>query len=148
MTDTGRIVAIIVAAGSGSRAGGDAPKQFRRVGGRALVAHAYAAFASHPSVDDVLVVAAAGSETAMREAVGADVALVVGGATRRESVAHGLAAATALRATAVLIHDAARPFVPASVIAAVVEALDSAEERLLPCPSPTRWCRRARLWAT
>ena len=37
MNDTERTIAIIVAAGGGTRAGGDGPKQFRRVGGRALV---------------------------------------------------------------------------------------------------------------
>jgi 2-C-methyl-D-erythritol 4-phosphate cytidylyltransferase/2-C-methyl-D-erythritol 2,4-cyclodiphosphate synthase len=123
MAEIERTVAIIVAAGGGTRAGGEAPKQFRRVGGRALVSHAHRAFAGHPMINEVLVVVAPGMEDAAREAIGAEVATVVGGATRRESVAHGLAAATARRATRVLIHDAARPFVPAGVIAAVVEAL-------------------------
>jgi 2-C-methyl-D-erythritol 4-phosphate cytidylyltransferase/2-C-methyl-D-erythritol 2,4-cyclodiphosphate synthase len=123
MDDTERTIAIIVAAGGGTRAGGDAPKQFRRVGGRALVAHAHRALAGHPLIDEVLVVVAPGMEDAAREAIGVEVATVAGGATRRESVAHGLAAATARRATRVLIHDAARPFVPGRVIAAVIEAL-------------------------
>ena len=57
-----RTVALIVAAGSGSRAGGAIPKQYARVGGKALLAHAYDAFASHPAVDEVVVVIAEGAE--------------------------------------------------------------------------------------
>ena len=108
----GRTVAIIVAGGTGTRAGGDLPKQYAQVGGRALLAHAHAAFAAHPRIDDVVVVIAAGNEGLAREAVGPAPALVAGGATRRESVAHGLAAAAAMRAGRVLVHDAARPPCP------------------------------------
>ncbi|WP_375427484.1 bifunctional 2-C-methyl-D-erythritol 4-phosphate cytidylyltransferase/2-C-methyl-D-erythritol 2,4-cyclodiphosphate synthase [uncultured Sphingomonas sp.] len=118
-----RTIAIIVAAGGGSRAGGDVPKQFRRVGGRTMVAHAYRAFADHPLVDEVVLVVAPGMADAARLAVGPEVTTVAGGATRRESVAHGLGAATARQATRVLIHDAARPFVPGRVIGAVIDAL-------------------------
>lgn len=128
------VVAVIVAAGSGTRAGGDLPKQYARVGGRALVAHAHAAFARHPAVDEVVVVVAAGMEGAARDTIGGEVKLVVGGATRRESVAHGLAAAAALRATRVMIHDAARPFPPAGVIAAVAAELDHHEGALPALP--------------
>lgn len=123
MPDRDHIVAIIVAAGTGSRAGGGVPKQFRKVGGRALAAHAFAGFAAHPAVDAIVMVVASGAEEMARQAVGEDVVLVIGGATRRESVAHGLATATAMRATKVLIHDAARPFPSASVISAVLDAL-------------------------
>ncbi|HEX8382647.1 MAG TPA: bifunctional 2-C-methyl-D-erythritol 4-phosphate cytidylyltransferase/2-C-methyl-D-erythritol 2,4-cyclodiphosphate synthase [Sphingomonas sp.] len=134
MTGSEHIVAIIVAGGGGSRAGAGAPKQFRLVGGRALLAHAYRAFVDHPLIDDVIVVVAPGMEEEARAAVGTEVATVNGGATRRESVAHGLAAATARRATRVLIHDAARPFVPARVIVEVVVALDEHQGALPALP--------------
>jgi len=107
-----RTVALIVAAGSGSRAGGAIPKQYAHVGGKALLAHAYAAFAGHTAVDEVGVVIAAGAEPLAAAALG-PVRTIVGGATRRESVARGLAA---IEADRVLVHDAARPFVPAQVI--------------------------------
>ena len=123
MTDRPSTTALIVAAGSGSRAGGALPKQYAKVAGKTLVAHAYAAFASHPAVDEVVVVIAAGAEALAADALGA-VRTVVGGATRRESVARGLAAVTGER---VLVHDAARPFVPAAVIDRVLGALDSAD---------------------
>ncbi|RZL54894.1 MAG: 2-C-methyl-D-erythritol 4-phosphate cytidylyltransferase, partial [Sphingomonas sp.] len=123
MTDRPSTTALIVAAGSGTRAGGALPKQYAVVAGKPLVAHAYAAFAAHPAVDEVVVVIAPGAEALALAALGG-VRTVVGGATRRESVARGLAAVTGAR---VLVHDAARPFVPAAVIDRVLAALDGAE---------------------
>lgn len=118
-----RTVALIVAAGSGSRAGGAIPKQYAHVCGKALLAHAYAAFAGHTAVDEVVVVIAAGAEPLAAAALG-PVRTIVGGATRRESVARGLAA---IEADRVLVHDAARPFVPAQVIDRILAALDTDE---------------------
>lgn len=123
MNDRPRTTALILAAGSGTRAGGAIPKQFAKVAGKALVSHAYEAFANHPAVDSVVVVVAPGTEAQARDALG-DVRLVTGGQTRRESVALGLAAIEGER---VLVHDAARPFVPAAVIDRVVAALDRAD---------------------
>jgi 2-C-methyl-D-erythritol 4-phosphate cytidylyltransferase/2-C-methyl-D-erythritol 2,4-cyclodiphosphate synthase len=115
-----RTVALIVAAGSGVRAGGAVPKQFALLAGQPMIAHSHAAFATHPAIDAVVVVAAEGQQDLVRAALG-KVTIVTGGPTRRESVARGLAAIGA--ATRVLVHDAARPFVPARVIDAVLAAL-------------------------
>jgi len=117
-------VALIVAAGRGERAGGDVPKQYRRVGGKAVLAHAVDALLTHPGVNGVLVVIGAGQEQAYREAVGGRPLPepVIGGETRRESVARGLAAIGG--ADRVLIHDAARPFLPAQVVDRLLAALD------------------------
>lgn len=118
-----RTVALIVAAGSGSRAGGALPKQYRKLAGKALLAHAVDHLL-HPRIDRIQIVIGAGQEAAYAEAVG-DRALpspVIGGATRRESVANGLAAVG--EADAVLIHDAARPFLPEAVIDRLLDALD------------------------
>ncbi|NYD89768.1 bifunctional 2-C-methyl-D-erythritol 4-phosphate cytidylyltransferase/2-C-methyl-D-erythritol 2,4-cyclodiphosphate synthase [Sphingomonas melonis] len=123
MTDRPRTTALIVAAGSGSRAGGALPKQYVQVAGKPLIAHAYGAFAGHPAIDEVVVVIAAGAEPLVATALG-DVRTVVGGTTRRESVARGLAVVGGDR---VLVHDAARPFVPAAVIDRVLAALDAAD---------------------
>ncbi len=122
MTEVDRTVALIVAAGSGVRAGGLLPKQFAHVAGRPMIAHSYAAFAAHSLIDAIVVVAADGQQDLVREALG-DVVIVPGGATRRDSVAAGLAAIG--DATRVLVHDAARPFLPARVIDAVLAALDT-----------------------
>src|SRR6185436_2347872 len=105
----GRTIALVVAAGTGSRAGAGAPKQYRTIAGRPLLAHALDRLV-HPRIDAVRVVIGAGQEAAYREAVGGRAlpAPVIGGATRRESVLSGLAALDG--ADRVLIHDAARPF--------------------------------------
>lgn len=116
--------ALIVAAGQGQRAGGQLPKQYRVIGGKTVLAHAIDALATHPAIDSVQVVIGAGQERAYAEAIGSrDLPPpVVGGATRRESVARGLAA---LSSDLVLIHDAARPFVPSEVIDRLLTALEA-----------------------
>src|SRR3954469_3569528 len=107
----GKTVALVVAAGSGSRAGGESPKQYRIVAGRALLAHAVDHL-RHPGVDEVQVVIGAGQGDVYRAAIG-DRTLpppVLGGATRRESVMRGLdALALGGDVDHVLVHDAARP---------------------------------------
>lgn len=120
---TGSTVALIVAAGSGTRSGSATPKQFAPIAGQAMVAHAYAALSAHLRIDRVVAVIGEGQEDALQAAVG-PVEHVIGGATRRESVAAGLAAMG--DAARVLIHDAARPFVPGAVIDRLLEALDQA----------------------
>ncbi len=114
-------VSLIVAAGEGNRAGGVGPKQFADLAGRPMVAHSYRALADHPGIDDVVVVIGAGQEASLTAAIG-PVRWVTGGATRRESVAAGLA--TVAGAVRVLVHDAARPFVPAAVTDRLLAALD------------------------
>ena len=123
MTSPPRVAALIVAAGSGIRAGGDVPKQYRTIAGRALVEHAHDAFAGHPAIDEVIVVVAPGAEALARAVLG-DATIVAGGATRRDSVRCGLAHVTA---PLVLVHDAARPLVPFAVIDRVIAALDDAD---------------------
>ncbi|WP_420822077.1 bifunctional 2-C-methyl-D-erythritol 4-phosphate cytidylyltransferase/2-C-methyl-D-erythritol 2,4-cyclodiphosphate synthase [Sphingomonas montana] len=121
-----RTVALIVAAGSGIRMGGDGPKQYAMLGGRTVLAHAIDAFLSHPGIDAVQVVIGDGQQAVYEDAIG-DRPLpppVIGGATRRASVAAGLAAIGGDR---VLIHDAARPVVPAAVIDRLLTALDTAD---------------------
>lgn len=117
-----KTAAIIVAAGSGTRAGGSVPKQFAPLAGRPMLAHSYAAMTSHPGIDTVLVVIGEGQEALLRAALG-DVDFVVGGASRRESVANGLAALG--DAERVLIHDAARPFLSHAVIDRLLVALET-----------------------
>ena len=121
MTNTPRTVALIVAAGSGIRAGGAVPKQFATLAGKPMIAHAYTAFVRHPRIDEVVVVAAAGSERRVADVLG-PVRIVIGGRSRRESVANGVAA---IEADRILVHDAARPFVAAAVIDRVIDALDA-----------------------
>ena len=124
-----RTVALIVAAGSGTRAGGGIPKQYRKVGGVPVIARAFDALAGHPAIHGVHIVAGAGQELLLDEALGEDrrpVTITPGGATRRESVRAGLEAIATIPPTRVLVHDAARPFLPAAVIDRLLAALDAA----------------------
>ena len=116
------VTALIVAAGSGSRMGG-APKQFRVLGGKAVLAHAVDALVGHWRIDAVRVVIGAGQQAMACEALGAsDVGdLIIGGAERADSVRAGLAA---IGDGIVLVHDAARPFCPPDVIDRLLDALD------------------------
>ena len=123
MTNAPRIVALIVAAGSGVRAGGAIPKQFAMLAGRPMIAHSFETMSGHPRIDEVVVVVAPGAEAMVAQALG-PLKTVSGGACRRESVANGLAA---IRGDRILVHDAARPFVSAAVIDRVLDALDANE---------------------
>ncbi|MDX3900061.1 MAG: bifunctional 2-C-methyl-D-erythritol 4-phosphate cytidylyltransferase/2-C-methyl-D-erythritol 2,4-cyclodiphosphate synthase [Sphingobium sp.] len=126
----GESVALLVAAGSGSRAGGGLPKQFRRVAGRPVLAHAVGALAAHPAIGRIFIVIGAEQQADAEAALGdrTVAAFVEGGATRRDSVRAGLEAIAAQGGAArVLIHDSARPFLPAKVIDRLLMALDKAD---------------------
>lgn len=123
MTDQPRIAALIVAAGSGTRAGSAMPKQFAMLAGKPMLAHSVAALRDHPSVGHTLIAIGAEQEAMLAETVG-PLPYVIGGAARRESVRAGLEAiAAAGGADFVLIHDAARPFLSAAVIDRLIAAL-------------------------
>lgn len=117
-----RTAALIVAAGQGTRAGG-IPKQFRTLGGRPMLAWSHDALAEHGAIERVVLAIGAGQEAALAEALG-EVPYVIGGATRRASVRAGIEALAAEGFARVLVHDAARPFIPGAVIDALLAALD------------------------
>lgn len=118
-----RIAALIVAAGVGARSGSATPKQFAKVADKPMVAHSHAALSAHPRIERVTVAIGREQEAALAAAVG-DVAYVIGGATRRLSVLAGLEALAANAPDWVLIHDAARPFLPRTVIDRLLAALE------------------------
>ena len=123
METRGKTLALLVAAGSGTRAGGSGvPKQYRNIAGRPMLAHALARL-RHPLIDETWVVIGEGQQSLFAAAIGDAPAppLVIGGAERQLSVLNGLEAiASAGGAGIVLIHDAARPFLPGRVIEALV----------------------------
>ena len=131
-TSTEPVVAIVVAAGSGVRLGGDVPKAVRVLAGRPLVSWSVESLAAG-GVTEVVVVIGDGLQSVFTNAL-ADAPvpwrLVVGGATRQESVARGIAALPA--GDVVLVHDAARPLVPAEVVRGVVEAVRSGASAVIP----------------
>ena len=114
--------AVIVAAGRGSRAGGDIPKQWQLLAGRPVLAHTLAAFRG---AVDRLVLVIHPDDRAQALALAADALLVEGGATRDASVRNALEALAGEGVTRVLIHDGARPLVAPQVIARVLAALDT-----------------------
>jgi 2-C-methyl-D-erythritol 4-phosphate cytidylyltransferase/2-C-methyl-D-erythritol 2,4-cyclodiphosphate synthase len=122
-------IALLVAAGSGSRAGSGLPKQYRRIGGKAVLRHAIEHL-RRAGIEEVRVVIGAGQEALFAEAT-EGLALpspLIGGAERQDSVRSGLEAVAAQGGAArVLIHDAARPFVPAGVVRRLIEALETSE---------------------
>lgn len=139
------VAAVLTAAGSGSRLGHSLPKALVPLGGQSLVAHAAQnLLAARAAGDDrvrVLVVTAPAFhlDAIARELGGLDdVALLVvaGGPTRQASVAAGLAALDADPRAAdvdvVLVHDAARPLAPPSLVVRVIEAVRDGHPAVVP----------------
>jgi 2-C-methyl-D-erythritol 4-phosphate cytidylyltransferase / 2-C-methyl-D-erythritol 2,4-cyclodiphosphate synthase len=110
---------IIVAAGRGSRMGGEVPKQWQLLSGKPVLAHTLAAFAG---MRVVLVIHP--DDRARAEALNAAAVLVEGGATRDASVLAGLRALEGTGVEAVLIHDGARPLVSGALIGRLIAALE------------------------
>ena len=126
---THKVAALILAAGQGSRAGTDIPKQFRQIGGKAVLAHSVEAFARHPAVGAVYLVIGSGQQETVRTMIGDGqvTAIIQGADSRRGSVRAGLEAIAATGgADRVLIHDAARPFLSPSMIDQLLAALEQA----------------------
>jgi 2-C-methyl-D-erythritol 4-phosphate cytidylyltransferase len=115
----------MVAAGQGTRLGGEVPKQYRNIAGIPMLLRALRPFTSHPDVLQVVVALppeeAVHPPAWLAELTGEVLRLVPGGAERSASAALGLAALRP-EAQIVLVHDAARPFVSREVIDAVIAA--------------------------
>src|SRR5262245_40844859 len=120
-TTVSRAFGIVVAAGASTRFGGDVPKQFLPYGGETVVARAARTIGACPGVDGVIVVLSPDAASGPFARALHDLAMVVpGGSTRMRSVLAGTEAAEG--ADHVLVHDAARPFVRASLVSDVLEA--------------------------
>jgi 2-C-methyl-D-erythritol 4-phosphate cytidylyltransferase/2-C-methyl-D-erythritol 2,4-cyclodiphosphate synthase len=118
--------AVILAAGSGTRAGGAMPKQYQPIAGKPLLLHALEAFRRHPGINTVQVVISSGDEERYHE-LADNLEInppVIGGFTRQQSGHLGLEALARISPHNVLIHDAARPFVSQSLISHVLAHLD------------------------
>jgi 2-C-methyl-D-erythritol 4-phosphate cytidylyltransferase/2-C-methyl-D-erythritol 2,4-cyclodiphosphate synthase len=129
--------AIVVAAGSGLRAGPGEPKAWRMLGGRPIVRWSVKGLLS-AGADEVVVVVAFDRLPQIDAALEglAGWRAVTGGRTRAESVEAGLAAVTCGPDVAVLIHDAARPFVTRSHVERLLGALETADGAVPALPVP------------
>ena len=125
-----RVAAIVLAAGSGARVGASANKMYLPIAGEPMLVHSARAFAEHPDVDELHVVAAAAEVALCRRTLadaGLSVASVIaGGATRHASELNALTALSgrieAGEVSLVVIHDGARPLVDAATIARTIAA--------------------------
>ena len=118
------VAAVIVAAGKGSRVGGDLPKQFRPIGGESILRRTLTMFAEHGEVAHVQPVIRPEDADIYREQTLRLEILppVFGGATRQASVRAGLEALEPRRPDIVLVHDAARPFASAALVSRAIAA--------------------------
>lgn len=135
MANTPEIAVLVVAAGSGSRAGAGLPKQYQPVGGVPVLARTLGLFLNHPAVDAVQVVIGEGQRDFYSAVAPIHPKLrppTSGGATRQASVRRGLAALAATPPARVLIHDAARPFASGALIERVANADADAVVPVLP----------------
>jgi 2-C-methyl-D-erythritol 4-phosphate cytidylyltransferase/2-C-methyl-D-erythritol 2,4-cyclodiphosphate synthase len=118
-------VAIVVAAGKSTRFGGDVPKQFLSLSGESSTSRAVRALAACPGVDGVVIVLPPDDVNGPRAtelgALPRVLATVAGGRSRMDSALAGVEAAP--NADVILVHDAARPFVPPMLVAAVLAAV-------------------------
>ncbi len=117
----------IVAAGRGERAGGDGPKQYRSIGGRAVIARTVQAFRGHEGIGRIAIAIHPDDEELLDRAMAGidrrNLVIVHGGASRQASVRATLAALAAQPPEYVLIHDGVRPFVDHSLIDRILAAL-------------------------
>jgi 2-C-methyl-D-erythritol 4-phosphate cytidylyltransferase/2-C-methyl-D-erythritol 2,4-cyclodiphosphate synthase len=129
-----RIALLIVAAGSGSRAGGNMPKQYQKLGGVPMLRRSIQAFAGIPGIDFTQIVVGPEHEPQFRAATEGLKLLtpVAGGDTRSHSVFHGLHALAVHKPDLVLIHDAARPLVSRALIERVIAALENGADGAIP----------------
>lgn len=120
------VAVVVVAGGSGFRAGGELPKQYQRIGGKAMIWWTLKAFLEHPAVKFIQTVINPEHLGLYEEAI-AELAVaepVYGGSTRQDSCRIGVAACLNSGCSKVLIHDAARPFVSPDLISQVIDELD------------------------
>jgi len=131
---TGRetVGCLVPAAGLGVRLGPGRPKALRELAGEPLLVHALRGLRAVPEIGPVVVAVPPADVEAVAALLAAyDVSVVAGGASRQDSVRLALAALPG-EVGLVLVHDAARCLVPASVVTAVVDALRSGAGAVVP----------------
>ena len=132
-------VAIIAAAGRGTRMGGERAKQFLELAGIPIIIHTLRAFEQCEVIQEIIVVLAAEERTGFLSlAAGYSLPklsqVVVGGSTRAESVLRGLQAVLPATAGVVAVHDGVRPFVTPDEITRTVKAAEMHDAAILVAP--------------
>lgn len=141
--------AIIPAAGLGLRLGGESPKAFREVGGESLLVHAVRGLLAATAADLACLVVAVppGTEDVVLKSLepyagSARLLVVAGGAERTDSVRAALELVPVDGIDCILVHDAARSFVPAEVIERVVAAVRGGAPAVVPVVQVTDTIKR------
>jgi 2-C-methyl-D-erythritol 4-phosphate cytidylyltransferase len=141
--------AIIPAAGLGIRLGGEAPKAFREVGGDSLLVHAVRGLsaATAAGLSCFVVAVPPGTEDVIAKHLdpyvgSADLRVVPGGSERTDSVRAALDLVPVEGIDCILVHDAARPFVPVDVIERVVAAVRAGAPAVVPVVPVTDTIKR------
>lgn len=125
------VVAVVAAAGRGTRLGADVPKAFVDLRGESLIARSVRAM-GEAGIDRIVVVVTPEMEPLAREQLaGASVSFAHGGAERADSIWNALQSLSLVDAT-VVIHDAARALTPPAMIARVVEAVQAGAPAVVP----------------
>jgi 2-C-methyl-D-erythritol 4-phosphate cytidylyltransferase len=131
-------VAVIVAAGRGTRAGGEGLKQFRALAGVPLLLHTLRRFEECAAVDEIVVVAPVAETNSHLSAspfkLKKFARVVEGGATRTESVWRGLQTLNDARTRVVAVHDGVRPFVTPAEIERTIRAAGETGAAVLCAP--------------
>ena len=132
-------IAIIAAAGAGTRMASDRPKQFLLLAGMPIIFHTLKPFEQCGNIHEVIVVVPAEESAGFVSAAGKyglrKVARVVpGGATRADSVKRGLMSIRSATAEIVAVHDGVRPFVTVEEIDATIEAARTDGAAILAAP--------------
>jgi len=132
-------VAIVVAAGRGSRAGGARAKQFREINGTPIIIHTLRRFDACATIGETVVVLPEGEHEqfaalASRHGLSKAATTVAGGATRTESVWRGLQVLGEKDIDVVAVHDGVRPFVTPSEIDCVVREAERHGAAILASP--------------
>ena len=132
-------IAIIAAAGAGTRMASDRPKQFLLLAGTPIIFHTLKPFEQCDNIHEVIVVLPAEESAGFVSAAGKyglrKVSRVVpGGATRAESVKRGLMSIRSATAEIVAVHDGVRPFVTVEEIDATIAAAQASGAAILAAP--------------
>ena len=126
-----RNVAVVLAGGTGTRLGHEIPKQLIRIGGKAIIEHTIATLQRSPDFDDIIVMMARGYLDEIHEIVRdgdyTKVSRVLEGAGSRNDTTAAAIAALGEDECNVILHDAVRPLVSQTIIAANIAALGDYE---------------------
>lgn len=134
-------LALILAGGSGSRIGGELPKQFVQLNDKPVIAHTIDRFETHPQIHHICIVTNPEFRDLTQSIVRGGsykkvVSILNGGALRMQSSYTGVLAADPQVYENVLIHDAARPFVSKQIIDHMLESLGHYPAVNVALPSP------------